>query len=289
MRQLLERVARRRRAAVMGVINLTPDSFFDGGSYCAEAQAEARVRQVLTEGAELVDIGGESSKPGAPAVTPAVQIDRIRCALGVARRLGATISVDTASGEVARFALASGAHLINDVTTLSDELLGRAVAESGAWLILSHSRAHQQEMLGFSEWPDDAYQDVVVEVRSELEQARGRAMALGVAPERIVLDPGLGFSKNSQHSLELLRRLAELTGGGVPWLVGPGRKSFIAAVDPCRPDERLGGTVAAALWSAQQGAAVVRVHDVRAVRQALALQHALSNSPREPTQERSHA
>lgn len=279
VQQLLERVAQRRQTTVMGVINLTPDSFFDGGSYCTDTQAEARVKQVLAEGAELVDIGGESSKPGAAAVAPNEQIRRIRGALGAARQLGATISVDTASGEVARFALAEGAHIINDVTTLSEERLGHAVAEAGAWLVLSHSRAHQQEMTGFSEWPADAYHDVVEEVRRELEEARLRAIALGVAEERIVLDPGLGFSKNAQDSLELLRRLSELTADGSHWLVGPGRKSFISAVDPCGPQERLGGTIAAALWCADKGAAIVRVHDVRATRQALAVHQALRESP----------
>lgn len=267
----------------MGIVNVTPNSFYDGGRYEAREAGRERVVRLLADGADIVDIGGESSKPGAPAVSARDQIDRIAAALERAIEAGALISIDTASPEVAEHALARGAHIINDVTCSSDPELAKVVARHDAWLIVSHARAHQSKMAGFSEWPDDAYTDVIADVRRELEDARQRGMESGVHPERIWLDPGLGFSKNARHSLELLARFDELgarsasaSGERRTWVVGTGRKSFISSVHPSAPEERLGGTIAASLWASRQGAHVVRVHDVAQVHQALAVEAALS-------------
>jgi dihydropteroate synthase len=267
----------------MGIVNVTPDSFYDGGRYEAREAGRQHVVRLLAEGADIVDIGGESSKPGAPAVNAGDQIDRIAAALDQAVDKSALISIDTASAEVAEHALARGAHIINDVTCSSDPELAAVAGRHDAWLIVSHARGHQSKMPGFSEWPDDAYADVVVEVRRELEAARERALSSGVRPERVWLDPGLGFSKNARHSIELLARFGELgspseTPERRTWVVGTGRKSFISHVQPSPPQERLGGTIAASLWASRQGAQIVRVHDVAEVRQALAVEAALSRA-----------
>jgi len=262
----------------MGIVNVTPDSFYDGGRYEAPGAAREQVGRLLAEGADILDIGGESSKPGAARVSAEQQIDRIRTALACAVEQGALISVDTASPAVARFALAHGAHIINDVTCLSDAELAAVVAQHEAVLIVSHARTHQSEMRDFSEWPDADYSDVAAEVRSELAVARERAVARGVRRDRVWFDPGLGFSKNARHSIELLSRVAELGADGTPVVVGAGRKSFIQKLDGSGPADRLGGTIAASVWASRRGAQVVRVHDVAAVRQALLVEAALERA-----------
>jgi dihydropteroate synthase len=259
----------------MGIVNVTPNSFFDGGRYTTPEAARERVVRSLAEGADVLDIGGESSKPGAPAVPAREQLERIGDVLAFALSRGAIVSVDTASPEVADAALDRGAHIINDVTCLATPELADAVARHDGYLLLSHARGHQSLMPGFSEWPDAAYADVVREVRAELDAAREHAAHRGVRHERVWFDPGLGFSKNARHSLELLAQLSALAADGTVVVAGTGRKSFISAVDDSAPADRLGGTVAASLWASRQGAALVRVHDVSVVRQALAIEAAL--------------
>jgi dihydropteroate synthase len=261
----------------MGVVNATPDSFYQAGRSETQAQALARVEQLLVEGAAIADIGGESSRPGAAPVSDEEQLARIEpvVARAVASRKLA-VSVDTTSPRVAERALAIGAELVNDVSCLADADLARVTARAGGTLLLMHTRGALGSMSGFSDYPDDAYTDVVAEVRREWSEARDRAVAAGLPRERVWFDPGIGFGKNARQSLELLRRLAEFGDLGVPVVVGASRKSFIVAVDDVGPEERLGGTIAACLWSAAHGASVLRVHDVRAVRQALALTDALA-------------
>lgn len=275
----------------MGIVNATPNSFFDGGQYEARAAVESRVSQVVAEGADIVDIGGESSKPGAPAIASATQIERIAPALARGKQLGALLSVDTASPEVADYALVHGADIVNDVTCLADPALAEAVARRGGQLILSHSRVHQSQMPGFSRWPDSAYQDVVCEVLEDLNRARVCAVELGVRPEAILFDPGLGFSKNANHCYQLLHRMTELVAEGTAWVIGTGRKSFISAVDdPSSRSstalERLGGTIAASVCASQAGAQIIRTHDVREVCQALAVDAAI-RVPRPETRQTS--
>lgn len=252
----------------MGVLNVTPDSFYDGGSYDDPNQAARRIEQLLESGADLIDIGAESTRPGAAAVAADEQISRLEPALRYALSKGALISVDTASAAVARYALGLGAHLINDVSCLADDDLARACAEHDAPLIIMHSRGPAASMAGFSVYPDAGYRNVVEDVRLEWRAARDRAIAAGMASEDVYFDPGLGFAKNAQQSYTLLARLAEFRSEGL-MVVGASRKSFLAAVDGAPPSERLGGSVAACLVAAARGAAIVRVHDVREVRQAL--------------------
>ncbi|MEZ4229122.1 MAG: dihydropteroate synthase [Polyangiaceae bacterium] len=264
-------VRRAGSAAVMGVLNVTPDSFSDGGDFLAPSAARNRVDALLADGADIVDIGGESSRPGAAAIPPKEQVERIEPALRYAVGRGALVSIDTTSPEVAEHCLELGATLINDVSCLTEPDLAGVVAKAGGDLLIMHARGPMSRMPGFSEWPDDAYADVVLDVAREWSTARDRAMERGLARERIFFDPGLGFAKNARHSFEVLRRLQEFKRLEAPIFVGPGRKSFIAAVDPSPPAERLGGTIAACVISAQKGAHALRVHDVREVRQALAV------------------
>jgi len=255
----------------MGVLNVTPDSFFDGGRYDDAGSATRRIDQLLADGADLIDIGAESTRPGAPPVTADQQIARLEPALRYALQRSALVSVDTASAAVARHALELGAQLINDVSCLADDDLARACAERKAPLILMHSRGPAASMAGFSVYPDAGYQDVVADVRREWRAARARAVAAGMAPEDVYFDPGLGFAKNARQSYTLLARLAEFQSEGL-MVVGASRKSFIASVegvDGAPPEARLGGSVAASLLAAARGAAILRVHDVCEVRQAL--------------------
>jgi dihydropteroate synthase len=179
------------------------------------------------------------------------------------------VSIDTTNAEVADHALKLGARMLNDVSCLADVELADAAARHGATLLLMHARGALGDMKGFSDYPDGAYGDVVSDVRAEWRAARDRATARGIAAEDVWLDPGIGFAKNARQSFELLGRLDELANEGVPVVVGPSRKSFIAAVDGARADERLGGTIAACLLAAERGARVLRVHDVAAIAQAL--------------------
>jgi len=262
----------------MGVLNVTPDSFSDGGLYMGPEQAKKRVDELLAGGADLIDIGGESTRPGAPSVSAEEQIGRIEHALVyAARERRALVSVDTTSSQVARYALSQGAAVVNDVSCLADDELARVVAESGGSLVIMHARGPMSQMPGFSNAPANAYGDIVRDVEIEWRVARERAVRQGLCEDEIVFDPGLGYMKNALHSLELLRRLGEFEKIGAPILVGPSRKSFIAKTTgrDAPPSERLGGTIAACLAAVDGGAAILRVHDVFEVRQALVVHQAI--------------
>jgi dihydropteroate synthase len=265
----------------LGVLNVTPDSFSDGGLYLDAVSAKRQVDALLEAGADVIDIGGESTRPGAASVPPSEQIGRIERALVYAvRERHAVVSVDTTSPEVARYALSEGAAIVNDVSCLADEELARVTAEAKGSLVLMHSRGPMSQMRGYSDAPGDAYGDVVHDVAREWRAAQGRAIRQGLDAREIVFDPGLGFMKNAAHSLELLSRLGEFASLGAPILVGPSRKSFIAKVSrrDASPAERLGGTVAACLAAFERGATILRVHDVFAVHQALALHRAIGGA-----------
>jgi len=277
----IEDLRRERGTLLMGVLNVTPDSFFDGGRYDDGESAAQRIDQLLADGADLIDIGAESTRPGAAAIPADEQMARLDRALRYALQSGVLVSVDTADAAVARYALELGVQLINDVSCLADDDLARACAEHGAPLILMHSRGPAASMAGFSDYPDAGYQDVVEDVRREWRAARARAVAAGLAAEDVYFDPGLGFAKNAQQSYTLLARLSEFQSEGL-MVVGASRKSFIASVDGAPPEERLGGSVAACLLAAARGAAIVRVHDVREVRQALRVTAVVERESRRP-------
>ncbi len=250
---------------LMGVVNVTPDSFSDGGSFLDPAEAVDRALRLADEGADLVDLGGESTRPGASPVAAGEEIRRV---VPVVERLRARgfqlpISVDTSKAEVARAALAAGADLVNDVTGLADADLARTVAAAGVPAVVTHMRGTPADMQSRAR-----YGDVVREVSEELEAAIARAEAAGVARERIVLDPGIGFAKTAEQSVEVLARIGELRALGRPILVGPSRKSFIGKLTGASVGERVPGTLAAVAACVLAGVEILRVHDVAAARQA---------------------
>ena len=266
---------------VMGVLNLTPDSFSDGGRWLEPERAVAHAREMLDGGAQLLDLGAESTRPagraygaGAPFVSADEELRRLLPVLGALRAAtDAPLSVDTRKGEVARAALAAGADLVNDVSGGADPELLAAVVAAGCPLVLMHSRGDVADMHRHAR-----YDDVVAEVRDELAAAMARAEAAGVARPQIVLDPGLGFAKTGRHNLELLRRLDVLQSLGRPLLVGASRKSFLGEITGQPPAARLAGSLAAAAWSARAGVAMLRVHDVAETAQLLAVWAAIEGA-----------
>ena len=252
----------------MAVLNTTPDSFFDGGRYEKHHNAAQKIDEMLEEGADIIDIGAESTRPGAQEISPAAQLERLGHAVEYAVRCEAMVSVDTTSPVVAREALKLGARVVNDVSCLRDSELARVVAELEADLIIMHSRGSMTTMPGFSTY-DGSYGDIVSDVMSEWNQARLTASSAGVAPEKIWFDPGLGFHKTAAQSHELMRRLSEFTSLTSRIVVGASRKSFIGSLDDSPADKRLGGSIAACLRALDAGAKVLRVHDVHEVKQAL--------------------
>ncbi len=273
----------------MGAVNVTPDSFYDGGRYLGAEAAARHVDELIEQGADIVDIGGESTRPGAEPVAADEQIARIEPVVRHAVGRGALVSIDTTEPEVAQRMLELGAHIINDTSCLADDGLAHVAAQHGAALVIMHSRGPMKRMPGFSQYPDNAYADVVREVLEEWSAARDRAVVAGMPASDILLDPGLGFAKNARHSYEILIRLAELGAAGARIVVGPSRKSFIASADPAPPAARLGGTIAACLLAVQRGASILRVHDVHDVRQALCVARAAQMAPAERQTEVRHA
>lgn len=267
----------------MGILNRTPDSFYDGGVHWDEQAARQRVRRLVDAGADIVDLGAESTRPTAAAVSATEQIARLGDLVSYTAGLGVVTSVDTTSPEVARWALERGARVVNSVSLAPAAELGELVAAHGARLVLTHCRGTMSTMRGFSDYSDHAYDDIVTEVGDEWRQAAERAMAAGLGPRDVVFDPGLGFTKNARQSLELCARLGEFRRLDHPILVGTSRKSYIAHTVAAQlqmpappPDERLGGSIAAVLGCVALGADIVRVHDVTATRQALAYAAALN-------------
>jgi dihydropteroate synthase len=263
---------------LMGVVNATPDSFSDGGRYLEPGAAIAHGLRLAEEGADLIDVGGESTRPGAEPVPADEELRRVLPVIrGLrARGLGLPISIDTWKGAVARAALAAGADLVNDVTGLSDPDLGAAVAAAGAPVVLQHTRGTPADMASRAR-----YADVAAEVIAELGEALRRADAAGIPRERIILDPGVGFAKDAAQSVELLARLGELRVLGRPLLVGPSRKRFVAALSGnADPADRLPGTLAAVTACVLAGVELLRVHDVAAARQAAAVAAAIREAAR---------
>jgi len=266
---------------VMGVLNLTPDSFSDGGLWLDPSRAVDRAEEMIAQGADLLDLGAESTRPGggvygtgAQTVPADEELGRLLPVLEPLRdRVSVPLSVDTRKSAVARVALEAGADLINDISCLSDPELAVVAAEQGSPLVLMHSRgdlASMQRQIHFD--------DVVEEVIQDLEAAIERACQRGVPRHKIVIDPGIGFGKNRQQNLEILRRLDELQRLDLPILVGASRKSFIGAITDQPADNRLPGSLATIAWAASQRAAMVRVHDVAETVQFLEVWKAIESA-----------
>lgn len=257
---------------ILGILNVTPDSFSDGGKYDGLERAVARGLELKSQGATIVDIGGESTRPGAARVPIAEEQQRV---IPVVRELvaaGVTVSVDTMNADTARASAKAGASIINDVSGgLADPDMYRAVAEAGVIYVATHWR-------GFSESMDElaSYDDVVVEVRTELKARIAEMTVFGIAPEQIILDPGLGFAKTADHNWQLLGRIDELASLGFPLLIGASRKKFLSPFGE-KPKARDEATAIISALSAQAGAWGVRVHDVQSTRRALDVQAAWQN------------
>jgi dihydropteroate synthase len=254
------------RPLLMGVINVTPDSFSDGGLYLNTAAAVAHARQLIDEGADLLDIGGESTRPGAVPVTLDEERRRVLPVLEALADAGVPLSIDTQKPELMREAAAAGAAMINDVNGFEAQGALAAVAAGHCAICIMHKQGSPQDMQ-----QSPQYTDVVTEVRDYLQQRVAAAQQAGVSRERLLVDPGFGFGKTLNHNLELLRRLDEIAAPGVPVLAGLSRKSMIGKLTGRDAGDRLAGSVAAALFAVQRGAAIVRVHDVAATRDALAV------------------
>jgi len=254
----------------MGVVNVTPDSFSDGGMYLSPDAAVAHGEELVRDGAEILDVGGESTRPGAEPVEAEGELARTRPVVeGLAGK--ATVSIDTSKAPVAEAALDAGAEIVNDVTALrGDPEMAGLCADRGAGVVLMHMLGTPRTMQ-----EDPRYEDVVDDVKAFLAARLQFAAGEGVDEKRVWLDPGIGFGKRLEHNLELIRRLGELRQLGRPLVLGTSRKSFIGKVDGSSVSDRLGGTVASSVLGAANGADVLRVHDVAEIGQAMRMADAL--------------
>jgi dihydropteroate synthase len=249
-----------RRTLVMGIVNVTPDSFSDGGSYANVDDAVKHAIQMVADGAELVDVGGESTRPGSDVVAPEEEIHRV---VPVIRRIvderpDVPVSVDTRKPAVARAALEAGATIVNDVSAGADPAMFNVVGEAGAGMVLMHMKGEPKTMQD-----DPSYYDVVAEVRGFLGDRLEAALGAGIDLERLCIDPGIGFGKTLEHNLAILHDIRAFHHLGVPVLVGPSRKRFIGTLTDTEVDDRIEGTAGVVAWCAAERVDVVRVHDVK--------------------------
>ncbi|MGD2152599.1 MAG: dihydropteroate synthase [Gemmatimonadales bacterium] len=270
------RTARRtlslERPVVMGVLNITPDSFSDGGHFFGQDKALRRLEEMQTEGADIVDVGGESTRPGSDPVNGEEELRRVLPAIeAAAARLELPVSVDTTKSRVARAALDAGAEIINDISGLRfDPELAELAAASGAGLVLMHIRGEPRTMQRHVH-----YDDLVAEIVGELSESTERALGAGCRREQLVVDPGIGFGKTAEHNLAIINELDRVGELGYPVLIGPSRKSFIGKTLGLEVGERLEATIAACVVGLLRGARIFRVHDIREARRALDMAEAI--------------
>ena len=257
----------------MGIVNVTPDSFSDGGEFLAPKAAIAHGLELIDEGADIVDIGGESTRPGAAEVSAEDELERVIPVIEGLADAGARISIDTSKAVVAARSLEAGAVIVNDVTALSDPEMAMVCADAGAGLILMHMKGTPRTMQR-----DPTYDDLLGEIKDFLAGRLRIAADAGVPEDGIWLDPGIGFGKTTEHNVELIDRLSELSDLGRPLVLGASRKSFLGALSGRDVDRRLGGSLAAAVIGLTRGADVLRVHDVSATREAIEVAEAISGS-----------
>jgi dihydropteroate synthase len=264
------------RPVVMGILNVTPDSFSDGGRFRLPEPALARAREMVEAGADIVDVGGESTRPGSAAVSADEEAARVLPVIALLKqRLDVRVSADTRKAEVAREALALGADVVNDVSGLGDPQMASVLAASDCGVVLMHTRGTPETMQSLAE-----YGGVAEEVASELGSVLDRAIAAGIAAERIVLDPGVGFAKAGEQNSELIARLGVLGRLGRPLLLGASRKAFIGhLLGGIAADERDAGTIGACVAGLARGARIFRVHDVRSARHALDVAWSILRTP----------
>ena len=263
------------RPVMMGILNVTPDSFSDGGQYLNPDQAVVQAAKIIQEGADILDLGAESTRPNAKPISEEEELKRLLPALEkIKNQFQIPISIDTTKSQVARKALELGADVINDVSGLKqDPQMAKVIREFGAGAVLMHRRGTPETMQLLTD-----YKDLIEDVIRELSESVEIAESNGISADQIVIDPGIGFSKTAGQSFKILERLGELKRLGRPILVGPSRKSFIHSVTKLAPDKRLFGTTAACVLAYERGAQIFRVHDVWAIKEALAVTQAVINS-----------
>ena len=267
---VLDRLLGERRPLVMGILNVTPDSFSDGGQFIDPQAALRHARQMIADGADIIDVGAESTRPylGAQPVSLDDEIDRLAPVLRPIVELGTPVSIDTIKPKVAACALEQGAAILNNVWGLQrDPDMARVAADHGVPVIVMHNR----------EQPDPAL-DIMADIEAFFLRSLDIASKAGIARDRLVLDPGIGFGKTPEQSIEVIARLAKLKSFGLPILVGLSRKRFINFVSPAKPQQRLGGSIAGNLMAVQAGADIVRVHDVAETVQALRVMTAIEKA-----------
>lgn len=260
---------------IMGIVNVTPDSFSDGGRFIDPARAIAHARQLIAEGADIIDIGGESTRPGATPVSPQEEMDRVIPVIEGLKDCGKLVSIDTRHAATMRAALAAGAGMVNDVTALAgdpDSL--RTVAEAGVPVCLMHMKGTPADMQN-----NPSYVNPAQEIGTFLQQRIDICKTAGILKKNIIVDPGIGFGKALSHNLDIIRSVSEFGKTGVPVLVGASRKRFIQEIFPgAETHQRLGGSLAVALWCLRQGVTLFRAHDVAQTKQAIAVYRALWES-----------
>ena len=261
-----------QRTLIMGILNVTPDSFSDGGCYLGVAAAIDHAKEMAKDGADVIDVGGESSRPGASPASAEEELARVLPVVeGLVDEVSVLVSIDTCKSEVARRTLETGAHIVNDITALQgDAEMAKVVAEMGAGVILMHMRGTPRTMQ-----QSPVYDDVVSDISSWLQRRIEYAETEGIPPDRIVVDPGIGFGKTVDHNLEILRRLDEFRHLNKPILIGTSRKSFIGKILDLPVNSRIEGTAATITWAIAHGADMVRVHDVKTMRRVARMTDAL--------------
>lgn len=261
------------RPGIMGILNVTPDSFYDGGRYARADDAIAHARVLAEEGADIIDVGGESTRPGSEVVTAAEEIERVGPVIErISREIDIAVSIDTMKAEVARAMLDLGAHMINDVSGfMCDSNMAEVAAESGVPVVLMHMRGTPRDMQQHTD-----YIDLVGEVKRELMKRVAAAEAAGVAEGNIIIDPGIGFAKTAEQSAELVARIDEFVEMGYPVLLGTSRKSFIGKFLGLEAEDRLEATIATCIWAVLKGVKIVRVHDVGPVARAVNMVRAVA-------------
>jgi dihydropteroate synthase len=266
-----------QRPLIMGIVNVTPDSFSDGGRFLDRDKAALQALKLADEGADIIDIGGESSRPGAERVTVEEELSRVMPVIeAISRKIDIPVSIDTTKSEVASRALDAGASIVNDISALRfDEKIGTVAAEHEAYLILMHMRGTPDTMQ-----KDTKYADIIGEISAFLNSAAQKAIGMGVSPEKIILDPGIGFGKSVDGNFTILKNLHRFLVLGYPLMVGVSRKSFIGKILNLETGERLEGSLAAACYAVLNGADIVRVHDVAATKKALTVLEHITGAPK---------
>ncbi|MDD4357144.1 MAG: dihydropteroate synthase, partial [Smithellaceae bacterium] len=261
------------RTLIMGILNVTPDSFSDGSCYFDHAKAVARGLQMAREGADIIDVGGESSRPGAASVNTRQELARVVPVVeSLSGKLKIPISVDTTKSQVAKKALEAGAEMINDITALSgDKKMAAVVRKAGAAVVLMHMRGNPADM----QRGDLAYENLMEEIAGFLKNRCSRALAAGIERERIVIDPGIGFGKTYEDNCKIINKLEEMKVLGLPVMIGTSRKAFIGKVTGGTPSERMEGTAATVALSIMNGCHIVRVHDVAEMKKVAAMADAI--------------